>query len=376
MRKRYLIWSPYSTGHHPTYVSFILDAVGRLHPEAVVLCMNSDIKADPRFPSIQQKLEENGSILDLVDFEQNKYSADAIIGQFIQYRLLISRIRIHRIDNIVVPYFDSIWLGFLLLNVIMNPHIQIWPIWMRNQLHIQKSFFKYVVEKMKIAAAALISRRFNSINYTIDPCFFEYTQSHEKYKGLYTYIPEPIIQLRQAKMLQSEHRNVLLAIGVLDDRKSIIELLHNVLSIEGGYVIVRLIGKIHHEIMTFIADNSESLKGKVIAINKILTDEEYCQEIFNADIVWCVQRDHMLSSGTIAYAMAYNKCILYSDSGCIGYWGSAYSRAVLCSDACAASICKAVSLIEGNDVRAPFRTERPMSPFTLSWNGFFCETSD
>lgn len=367
-----IIWSPYTDGHHPMYLRVLLESMAAGTARNMVIAVGSDIVSDPRWPLLSELIVRvNGQVI-FLEFDGKQYPCDSLSGQIKQRNQLVALLARFSCNRLYIPFCDSIWFSLWLLGIPAGSCNSLWLLWMRNQSHLPGSIGKKIVERMKIYSAKAFRRKYNAVNYTVDPCFYIWSTENTGTLETYRYIPEPVLDLdtgagATCRESDVDDEIVILAIGVLDERKDLSKLINAFNELQGRNASLRLIGPLSEGLQRKIEMLPSATREKIFILNATVTDEVYCKEMCAADIIWNVRSTHLLSSGTLANTIARRKVVICSHDGCTGYWGRKYQKAVICIDNPLEALNQALDASKNKSEREFIDTDGPLPPFTLTW---------
>lgn len=313
---RAVIWTPYSTGHHPAYSEQIIRAMYSSGFSSVVifspLHRHEYIQMFPNLiSSFYRKSAPNVVFKPCQNF--SSFPASSPIAHLCQAFILLRIIILYRPRVLVIPYADSLFL-FLpivsLIQMLFNGGSTT-AIWMRLQSHIPSlSFGKVLVERIKTFYLFLLTAMCKTYNFTPDIC--AYCNSSHGNNSILHYLPERVIPSKYSVVESRlpENRSEpfrLLVFGDISERKCISKLL-NLSDHHRNHLSICAVGK-HSD--SALGSLMSLEKSRVHCINKYVSDETLIKYIQYSDALWCVQSSHNLSSSAVANAIYHGKILIY-----------------------------------------------------------------
>ena len=323
------IWSPYTTGHHPSYAfrvcqtfaqNFSLTTLFAPYPYSSLLIANELDLYGVAYS------HDSFSITRTVDY--GKYPANSFLGQLLQFISIIFCLIRLKPSSLCILYSDS-QLVFVPLVTIFSFLIGCKPffIWFRLRPHLSNnSTFSIAVSLYQILTIKL-SSYLGAQNYTTD--FFSFSFFQSRHPNCLTFLPEQCITPRKnlaylEKRACEREPLKMLIFGVIDARKNINLLVDSLLS-TGLDIHLVCAGRVSPSAKLVLSQ----LPSAMVTYYDYFCSNTFLSELlYESQAIWCVQSGHDFASATICSAIAFGKIAIITHGYYINSVSSGYNKSV------------------------------------------------
>lgn len=333
---RLLIIEPHSTGHHASYLRWLLSAAKRRAWDVVVATTTDALS----HPALKSSLAELGPVEihlmgDSLDFDDGYNSRPSLLRREFTYRrkfkTAVREVKDKgRVDGIVVPYIDYCFYALAILGAPFGG-LPWCGISMRLAIPRMESP-EYCVKNCKWRMAKRILRQSNvKALFAINPSVLDApsTWCSTTIRSRLRYLADP------AEFIGSSDRAIarsalgltadsvaILIFGSIDERKGVDVLVGALASEEGlkDFVVVlagRQCSSFRQQMGSSDFVHLQS-QGRLIVLDRYLDEAEQGEAFAAADVVWVGYRDHIYMSGVLVLAGTAGLPVIGMNEGEIG----------------------------------------------------------
>jgi hypothetical protein len=330
------VWSPYSSGHHPSYAHRVCKSAFHNFPKVILFApYSSSLQSGANLAESELDDLSAPTYLSLPTPDFGPYQANSIIGQFLQFISIFFNIFKCKPSALLVLYSDSLLLFLPLISLVClclgcRPAF----VFFRLRFHLpnfrpyQRAISFY--QLLAIRLSSYLSAR----SYTTDIFSFEWLNSRNP--SCLRFLPEQCITPTNSESsptfseLVCSHSGSfnLLVFGAIDSRKCL-DLLIFYLKTFSPHIKLTCAGK--------ISPQANSILSGLTPHNLTIFDY-YCPNsllkdlLDSSDAVWCAQLGHEFASASICSAIAYGKIAIYTDGHYIQGVASGYNKSITAHD--------------------------------------------
>lgn len=326
--KKILILEPESSGHHLSYLDWIVNGAIERQNQVIIGTTHSVYN--------QLMKREYSSSVEFVlrDLPDDSKKFGGMLNDFRREyaywkwaRLIVKDSKNH--SEIFLPYMDYM---LNIIGLLGSPFgsMPFGGICMRASFHHSKSGIKTPANRTSRLKEMLFLKLLTNENlrslYTIDETLVSYFENVGRDSKKLIYLPDPsdacptdCVSICREKMNLPSDSVVVLIYGAISRRKGVFGLIDYLSKTRRNDVRVVLAGRQDIEVEEYLSNLDEDILSKVHQINRRILDEEE-SFLFNAcDFVWVVYDNHYTMSGLLVKAAQYNKVSVVKDEGLIGW---------------------------------------------------------
>ena len=351
-----LIVEPNLTGHRWRYVEWIMQACGEADYPCILVteCANEDHRLARQITAANRQDQQ-------IAFVDPEAQPRRLLGsnQYARFHRYFKRVhgilgRTQSIRLVVVPYADYFFYGLPFLGSPFGTTPWI-GITMRSTFHHHKVGIKAPDRPIVNAIKALLFKRaIRSTGLrtllTIDPTLPEWSARHaSKRSAAITYVADPFpderaenpVLARERLGLDADQR-YLLVYGSITERKGIYELVHALTCLEHAPTLI-VAGEQDTGTRHFMRNHARSLTPAPLVLDAFITNDVE-RDLFSAcDAVWLGYKGHYGMSGVLVQAYRFDKPVIATEDGLIGWFSRRCELGPILSDLSSASIGRAIT---------------------------------
>jgi glycosyltransferase involved in cell wall biosynthesis len=354
MNSALLIIEPHGSGHHAIYVERMVEA-------AMATGRRVILGTTPSFQSDYLSGRRLGGVLRPEDLLLCDWRGPADVGfgawslikkewAYWDYFRRVFRAACQRVEvgEVFIPYFDYL-IHAMALRGSPFDGVPVSGVAMRVNFHFAEAGVLAPPQRLSGVKERLFKRFLSNSNlkhvYCIDPSLKAYAQ--QKFSGelgqKVAYLPDPVdppvrgacpVVTRSAMGLP-EAGKILLVYGSIEPRKGLSWLLQGLG--QGGldeWTVVVAGAQVDSSTAMLRQDEAQTMvnAGKLILLNRRISDEEEQQLFAASDAVWVNYVEFYQMSGVFVKAAVYGRPAIVNKAGVLGYIAPKYRKSILLED--------------------------------------------